>query len=242
MSTPRRRVSFTRPARKPDASEVSETVSDENAVGVEKRVPPIPPSKEGGRIGGSFPAAGKAGKEKKKAEDVGDLLVRILGLPKDKRKELLARVSLAEASGSGKTRDVDMWSDAVYTALVRVLGGPDAVGVGPLPLRRLLGARSSWSAVEQFMESSRAMGLKVPHRLAVYHMLAGLLVSDARRRARFAGVPMTARFVANAAPNIAAVFDAAFPGYAAAGLAPLVAQRVASNQQQEEEEHDHDHH
>ena len=98
----------------------------------------------------------------------------------------------------------------------------------PQYLKRNLVGGASWEAVDLFMSSSKLNGLSVPQRLNVYRMLASLLVKHARKLARHVDAPMSAKFVANCAVNIAAIFDQSFPGYVASGLAHIVASRYAA--------------
>jgi hypothetical protein len=173
-----------------------------------------------------------------KEQDADVLLAAVLRLPKSERKELLARLSLAESAKPGESRDVDMWIGAVYSALLDAVGADRGVGGGPLALKRVLGASSAWGPVLGLMESSGLMTLTVVRRQAVYNLFAGLLVDHARSTARRAGFPLSARFAATCAQNLPAIVDSAFPGYLRAGILPLVADRL-TNRREEEDHEDH---
>lgn len=189
----------------------------------EERVPGDIPPYRGGYIS---PVSPSHGGEKKKKLSVDDVVSLAAQLSAADRKELLARLALEVQTRSTDSRDLTMWADAVYQRLHEAIGTSEGTGVGPLPVRRLLAAVANWAPVEKFMQDSRLQSLTVPKRLAVYHMLAGLLVDDAQRVARLAGAPLTVKFVAGRSAHIAAVFDTAFPGYLAAGLAHVVAAQL----------------
>jgi hypothetical protein len=80
--------------------------------------------------------------------------------------------------------------------------------------------------VEEFMCAARLNVLTVSERNAAYNVLAALLVDHAQNVARYVRVPLTAKFVCNFTREIAAIFDAAFPGYVRAGMAAIVVGRV----------------
>lgn len=78
------------------------------------------------------------------------------------------------------------------------------------------------------MRASRLQDLTVPERLLAYRLLAGLLVDYADDLSRRTGAPLSLRLVTSCADKLAGVFDQAFPGYVAAGLAPVVARQMAA--------------
>lgn len=141
------------------------------------------------------------------------------------RKEVLARLALDVQKGSGRDRDLDMWAEAVYRALASANGSADGAGVGPLPLRRLLAADEHWAAVRDFMHSARYDEFTVTERASTYQMLANMLVEHAQSVAARSSAALSAKFVANCSRNLAAIFNAQFPGYVKNSLAPLVARR-----------------
>jgi hypothetical protein len=147
-------------------------------------------------------------------------------LSEAEQRELLTELALLEQSRSAPVRDLDMWAVGVETALQAAIGSRDGAGVGLIPLKRMLGLRQNWAPVESFMKRHGWSELVVVQRSAAYALLADLLVQHVKGIARHIHVPMTAKFVANNAQNIAAIFDQAFPGYAASGLAHIVLPRM----------------
>lgn len=151
------------------------------------------------------------------------------------RRQLLAELALAEQQSRvkpGDDRDQAMWTEGVYSALHRAIGQQGGAGAGPLPLRRMMSAPANWEPVREFMMQSALQKLSVPRRQAVYMMLGELLVDHALGVARFSGVPLSARFVANCAARLPHIFDAAFPGYLRAGLASVIAAQLTAHRQQ----------
>jgi hypothetical protein len=113
-------------------------------------------------------------------------------------------------------------------SLVSIIGGQAGAAHGIMLVKRSLAISSSWGPVAEFMSAAGFDRLEVSKRQSVYYMLADLLVKYASSLSRKLKVPLTPKLVANCAQQIAAVFDTAFPGYVAAGLAPLVAARLTS--------------
>lgn len=149
------------------------------------------------------------------------------GLNPGERKRLLAELSLdAQHADRGASRDLDMWSQAVYEALVAANGGGAGGVPGPMVIKRLLSASSSWSAVRGFMSDAKLDTLKVTERQGVYRFLAGLVLKNARYISRRNEIPLTPKLMGTCATNIAAIFEAAFPGYVRCGLAHVVARQV----------------
>jgi hypothetical protein len=147
---------------------------------------------------------------------------------KDKA-ELLARLSLqASEQDARHSRDQDMWSQALYDALVKENGGSGRGLPGPALVKRAVAVGAPWTAVAGFMEASGYDKLKVPERLAMYEMLAKLLMEHALEVSDRTGAPLTPKLLANCSSNIAAVFNAAFPGYLRAGLGLIVARQLTS--------------
>jgi len=144
-------------------------------------------------------------------------------------KQVLAELSLRAQQDLEKksTRDADMWATAVYEALTAAFGHGDGAGLGPLVVKRVVSAPTAWKPVHAFMESSGLAKLTVPKRLAMYRMLATMAVKRSREIAANTGVPVTPKFVASVSANLGPIFDLEFPGYLAAGLAPMVAGRLA---------------
>lgn len=149
-----------------------------------------------------------------------------LQLSKEEQKKLLDEVAadqlLAMSGQPSKARDLAMWAEAVHKALEDVIGtgAVDAPGVGLL--KRLLGASAAWGPVDQFMQTSRLQEAPVQERQHIFHTLATLLVARAQQVARHSGAPLGPKLVCNCTINISGIFDAAFPGYVASGLARMV--------------------
>lgn len=164
------------------------------------------------------------------ADQVEELKKVCLQLPPKQLKKMLdelAASQLLDLSGvSAADRDLGMWAEAVHKALQDCLGssGQDLPGVQAV--RKLLSASSHWAPVQAFMQASKLDQGTVQERQLAYHCLAGLLVRHARGVARHTGAPLVPKFVANCCHNISGVFDEAFPGYVASGLARLVVKRT----------------
>ena len=172
------------------------------------------------RIGGSPASLGTGTVELQNLLNLADQLK-----PKD-RKELLDRLALQhglEVAPTASDRDLNMWSEAVHCALEESLGGEMGAGVGVLAIRRLVGARSAWAPVSEFMRTSKLSDLTVMERQSCYGMLAKLLVDHARYVARQSGAPLGPKLVSPCAGSIRGIVDRAFPGYLAAGLLHVIA-------------------
>lgn len=148
-------------------------------------------------------------------------LVGSLGV--EQRKELLAYLALEQQATKQPSRDLEMWSVAVVEALDKAIGP----SIGALVIRKQLSASTAWNPVAQFMEASRLQDLTVVERQGIYTLLAKLLVKHAREVAQRSGAPLSGKLVASCAGNLPGVFDGAFPGYLAAGLAPMVARSLS---------------
>mgnify|MGYP003507604151 len=140
------------------------------------------------------------------------------------RKQLLDHLALGmqvSKKESGKiNRDLDMWLSAVVDALDSILktGGTSVPSLGVV--KRLHSAQ--WPPVEQFMIGSKLMEMKVLERQAVYKLLAKLLVDHAHYVAKKSGAPLSTKLVFNCINNLPGLFDGAFPGYLACGMAKAV--------------------
>lgn len=166
-------------------------------------------------------------KKDKTHVSLADLLSLADQLPATERKTLLAHLALrGQTDESGQTRDKDMWAHAVYNEIVRAFGADGGAGQGPALVKRTLSATAVWAPVADFMRASKLDALTVTERQSVYVMLAKLVVEQALYVARNIGAPLGVKLVANAASNMAAIFDRSFPGYLQAGLAPIVARQL----------------
>lgn len=180
------------------------------------------PSKEGRRGWGNTQP--QATEQKKSVEEL--ILLANLLTPSE-RKELLARLALtSQTLPIEQTRDVDMWAQAVYEALVAAVGYEGEGVQGPALVKRSVGNPAAWGPVSNFMKASKLDGLKVTERQAVYLMLAKLVVSNARGVARHADIPLSAKLVGTCSSNITGIFEQSFPGYLQSGLVLMVARRL----------------
>lgn len=139
-----------------------------------------------------------------------------------------------QRSPTGEARDVDLWSDAITSALRRAIGSGDMAAYGPQVVRRVMGAYSAWEPVAEFIEVARLDALRPAERFAVFELLAKLLVDRAKRVANRADIPLTPKLIASNAQYIAGIFDNAFPGYLAAGLVGAVSRRLVSGRKTEQ--------
>ncbi len=190
--------------------------------------PPTFPLKGKG-VGGCSPAGSVVEKEENQLNGV---LALVDQLSASDRKLLLAKLALrSQTARSDQPRDLDMWVQAVYDELVSTLGAGDGGGIGPQAIKRVLGSPSSWGPVADFMASSKLDKLPVTERQSVFIMLAKLVIKHARYVAGRSGAPLSAKLVGSISVNMASIFDQAFPGYLASGLAPIVARRLVANRE-----------
>lgn len=183
-------------------------------------------------IGGDPPMGVTASKKESKKSNVSlaDLLSLADQLPATERKTLLAHLALkGQTEVEGPSRDKEMWAQAVYGEIVRAFGPDGGAGQGPALVKRTLSATAVWAPVADFMRASKLGALSVTERQSVYVLLARLVVEQALYVARNIGAPLGIKLVANAASNMAAIFDRSFPGYLQAGLAPIVARQLVSH-------------
>ncbi len=165
--------------------------------------------------------------EKKENVTVEGLLAAAEQLNAADRKTLLAHLALNEQTSSqGSGRDLDMWAQAVYEALVQAVGTEAGAGQGPALVKRSLGLPAAWAPVVAFMEASKLRSLTVTERQSVYALLAKMVVQNARFISRKSGAPLSAKLVGNCATHVASLFDNAFPGYVSSGLALIVARQL----------------
>lgn len=184
--------------------------------------PPPTPSPFKGEVGGGglSPAA--------PAPTLEDLERLALNLGAADRRLLLAKLSLANTDAdAGETRDLDMWTAAVYDALLATNGGTGGGLPGPAAVKRALAASGAWSIVRGFMADAKLDVLTVTERQGVYNMLAELTVKHAHHVSMRSQAPLGPKLVANCSTNISSIFDKAFPGYVKAGLAPVIARQMA---------------
>lgn len=212
MSTAQtRKVMLTRPAYK------THVVSQAKQQTPGKSTPPTPLPLKGGRVGGAIPLGNQT-------EDKIEALQRQAeGLSAADRRRLLDALALAELNaGTEADRDLVMWAQCVAEALE----GVTSMSYGPLVVRKALATRPAWMPVQELIKATKAPDVQA--RQSVYGLLSRLLVGHADEVSKRSGAPLSAKLVANCAPNIAALFDQAFPGYLRNGLAPLVVRQLVS--------------
>ncbi len=182
---------------------------------------------KGGYINISPPTSSVKKIKTDKKQGVDDLLAAADLLEPADRKQLLDRLSLARsAAPEAAARDVEMWSVAVYEALGAANGAGSGAAQGPMIIRRSVAAPGAWAPVAEFMDASGFKDLKVAERQAAYRFLAQLLVDHVVGIARAKGLPVGAKMVSSCAGQIGEVFERAFPGYIASGLAKVVVRQM----------------
>lgn len=190
----------------------------------------LSPACEANDLGGGPPLKGGtttpfSDKKSIQENSIENLLERASTLSVKDQKELLARLSLAANSkGTDRDRDVEMWSGALYNALVSVLG-PSGVP-GTAVIKKLVRSAEAWNPVEEFMQTSKLQEQPVIKRQAIYNLLAKLVVEDTREFCAFMALPFGVKTTVNRSSNIAGTFNKAFPGYIQAGLVGLIASRL----------------
>ena len=185
---------------------------------------PHPPSPfRGGIGGGDFTQS----RERKMIKpDLATLLVQAESLSPDDQRQLMARLSLAsKTTASSNDPAINMWAGAILTALEATLGGGDRGLPGVMVIARLLSGPNAFAPVKTFLAATKMDQLTVLEQSSVYGMLARLTCKYASEVANRAGIPLTAKLVVNCSASIAGIFDEAFPGYLANGLALMVARR-----------------
>lgn len=180
--------------------------------------------------GGSLPYPLTPDKEVREVEKVADLVKQASLLSKVEQQELLDHLALQNqlTAKANQSRDLDMWATAVGMALDETVGGSDGGSYGSMLVKRLLGSTSCWRPVEAFMVSSKLQELRVVERQAVYMLLARLLVDHAGYVARKSGAPLGPKLVGQCTGSLPGVFEQSFPGYLAAGLAPVIARQMGA--------------
>lgn len=163
-------------------------------------------------------------------DNVEKVLVEFGKLSEDDKKKALARMALQVRTTKQDTvkhnRDADMWIEAVVETLRKVLKDGGGSVPSPAALKRL--QADSWEPVEVFMREANLQSLTVTERQAVFYLLAGLLVEHAKYVAKRSGAPLSAKLTFSCVRNLPGLFDEAFPGYLANGLAKTVILRKIS--------------
>lgn len=186
--------------------------------------PPLLRRGEGVRMGAPVRAGDAPTRTYAKEDKVNSLLVEVSALSAAERKELLARLALSESSRvSDQDRDVTMWSQALYDALVKVQGTSVP---GPAVIKKLVSVPAAWAPMRDFMEATKLQDLAVVRRQSVYVLLARLIVEEAEEFCEWAQAPLGPKIVATRCRHVAGTFNKAFPGYIQAGLVGLVAKQL----------------
>lgn len=185
---------------------------------------PLPPHPLRGEVGGGDITQSRERKMIK--PDLATLLVQAESLSPDDQRQLMARLSLAgKTVASASDPAINLWAGAILTALQSTLGGGDRGLPGVMVVARLLSGPSAFAPVKSFMASTKMDKLTVLEQSSVYGLLARLTVKYAQDVAGRAGIPLTVKLVINCSASIDGIFDEAFPGYLANGLALMVARR-----------------
>lgn len=71
------------------------------------------------------------------------------------------------------------------------------------------------------LDSARLTKASPAEKLSALQLLADMLVSHVQQLSHATGVAVSSKMLANCAQQLPSVFDVAFPGYAASGLAHL---------------------
>lgn len=158
---------------------------------------------------------------------VQQALAIVTTMTKPERQSLLDHLAL-EVTSTKKSnlkhdRDVELWLMAVTDALDSILrsGGSSGSGIGMVK-RTWNASSSSYEQFNSFMVRSKLQELNVAARSSCYGLLAELLVKHASFVAHKSGAPLSPKLVFNCLPNLAGLFDNAFPGYLEGGLAKAV--------------------
>ena len=180
-------------------------------------------------IRGPSPHLSQSAQINKEKVGVDEVLKLVEQLTQVERQELLDRLALAQSNEAGDPREVEMWCGAVHEALQDALGPSAGAMGGHALIKRLVGSPSHWKPVALFMTTSGLGDLQVRERQLAYGLIADLLVKHVIQLAHFVGAPLGLKFVGNNLGAIPGVFEAAFPGYLGAGLAPVIVKGLGHN-------------
>lgn len=124
-----------------------------------------------------------------------------------------------------------MWADSLEQLLGQALGSPPAPRMRPPTILGSL--RDSYKAVELFVQAAGLFRTASYDRKATYNLLAGLVVEYAKQLAAKIGAPLSFKFVLQNVEKLPALFDRAYPGYVASGLASIVINQLLKSQTKE---------
>lgn len=153
-----------------------------------------------------------------------DWLTVFTGLEVSEQKRVIDELVLIHESrgrNAAEDRELDIWCSRVLAALQRAMGAAEASGVGLYLVKRTVGTRSCWHPVRDFV-AAHCQDYSAIERGSVYALLADLLVQYCQRLARRHDMPLGLKLISQHSGNIAGIFDAAFPGYAQAGMTAFV--------------------
>lgn len=134
-------------------------------------------------------------------------------------------------TGQSLSRDEEMLADSLEQLLAEALGTPRQARHRPAAI--LASLRDCYATVEAFVQAAGLSRNKSYDRKALYNLLAGMLVDYSRQLAAKIGAPLSFKFVLQNTDKIPALFDRAYPGYAASGLAGIVVDQLLQNQPKE---------
>lgn len=109
-----------------------------------------------------------------------------------------------------------MWQDSVAFALRSVLQG-SSVTFPPKLLQKE--SKESLASVDEFIASAVPGTISTGERKAIYDLLARLAAERASTISHKAAIPLSLKLILSTTKEIRGIFDLAFPGYLASGLA-----------------------
>lgn len=194
-----------------------------------------------GRWGGSPPKGGRTttpsfstqptipAQTNNKENSYLQILEQVKNLNKANKANMLDWLALdaMQSKVASKDRDLGMWIVSVYACLQQANAEGCIACPAPLVLKRLISAGKSYAHLEQFMQSTNLAQAKVTQRQAIYHLLAGILLTHAKQLAAGVQIPLTPTLMLNQCANIVAIVNQALPGYAEAGLLPILAHQLS---------------
>lgn len=150
--------------------------------------------------------------------EVLELVEQLNKLPTATRKRLVSELALGlkQETSTTSSRDVELWLKAVTEELAAVLRSQFYVGAG------MKQSVVGFENVEEFMRTSGLSKCTAIQRSGMYKLLAQLLVKHAQGIAEHVGQPLSLKFVLSCSSAVPGLFDNAYPGYLASGMASVV--------------------